>query len=146
MWSPAFANTHLGPYIVIGILSAVVPMLKFTSLGLFCNYQFALLNPFTILPRLPALLSPTNCQSVLCVYVSVSILVGCISLQINVFKLLWGRDPEAGLLGHMVTILNFLRILNTIFHRGYINFHSHQQWTASWLFFTSSPACYPLSC
>ena len=39
-----------------------------------------------------------------------------------------GRYPEEGLLGHMITLLNFLRDHHTVFHSSCTYIHSHQQW------------------
>ena len=46
-------KTHLAPYIVITILLTIFFMLYFTSLWLFCNYQFVLLNPFIFFTPTP---------------------------------------------------------------------------------------------
>ena len=48
-WFPSISSPHLAPHTVITILLTVFPMLYFTTLWLFCNYQFVLLNPFTFL-------------------------------------------------------------------------------------------------
>ena len=44
---PDKSHTHLTPHTVIRILLSLFPMLHFTSLWLFCNNQFVLLNAFT---------------------------------------------------------------------------------------------------
>ena len=41
------SSTHLS-YLVITILLTIFPVLNFTSLWLFCNYHFVLLNLFTV--------------------------------------------------------------------------------------------------
>lgn len=45
---PAKSSTHLAPYIFISIVLAILPLLYFTSLGLFCNCQFVFLHPITV--------------------------------------------------------------------------------------------------
>ena len=51
-----------------------VPVLYSAFLWLFSNYPFVLVNPFPFPLVTPAFLSSENCQSVFCVYESVSIL------------------------------------------------------------------------
>ena len=49
---------HVYVFILI-ILTILLPMLYFIFLQLFCNYQFALLNPFTFFTQPPKPLPPT---------------------------------------------------------------------------------------
>ena len=55
---PVISSTHLAPYIVITILLTTFPMREFTSLWLFCDCHFGLLNPFPFFtqPLNPSLL------------------------------------------------------------------------------------------
>ena len=56
------SSAHLAPYIVIIILLTAFLMLYFTSLWLFCNYQFILLNLltfFTQSTKLPFIWQPS---------------------------------------------------------------------------------------
>ena len=46
-------STHLAEYTAISIFLTTFPMLCFTSPGLFCNYPFELLSPFTSFTRSP---------------------------------------------------------------------------------------------
>ena len=50
LWSdaPEWSSINLAPHIVITILLTIIPMLFFASPWLFFNYQFVLLNPFTL--------------------------------------------------------------------------------------------------
>ena len=50
---PDTSSTHLVPCTVTTILLTVFPVLYFTSLQLFCNCQFVLLSPFTLLHKPP---------------------------------------------------------------------------------------------
>ena len=50
---PDISSTHLAPYLFIIILLTVFSMLYFTSPGLFCDYQFILLNPFIFFIQSP---------------------------------------------------------------------------------------------
>ena len=69
------SSTHLAPYRVITkILLTIFFMLYFTSLWLFCNNQFVLLNPFTSFTHSPTSILSGNHYFGLCVYESVSIL------------------------------------------------------------------------
>ena len=82
MYNPVFTElTKWSPpepsytYEVVTKLLTVSPRLSFTSLGLFCDYQsyFLILSPFS--PTSPTPFPSDNCQNVLCIYESVSILL-----------------------------------------------------------------------
>ena len=71
---PGKSSVHLTPYVVVTILLTVFPLLYFTSLWLFCNYQFVLLNSFTFFTH-PSNL-PLNWQMSKCsLYESIYILL-----------------------------------------------------------------------
>ena len=61
---PDTSSIHLAPYTVTTVLLTVFPVLSFTSLWLFYNYQFILLNPFTFCPQPANPLPSCNHQSV----------------------------------------------------------------------------------
>ena len=62
---PNISSTLLVPYMVITVLLTIFLMLCFTSLGLFCNYQFVLLNCFIFFTYPPTHLPSGIHQSVL---------------------------------------------------------------------------------
>ena len=51
---PDKSSTHLTPYVAIRVLLTIFPMLYLTFPWLFCNYQFVLLNSFTLFTHLPS--------------------------------------------------------------------------------------------
>ena len=69
------SSAHLAPYTVITILLSIFSILHFTSPWLFCNYQFVLLDPFTFFTIPPNPFPSGNCQNVLCILESVSVLL-----------------------------------------------------------------------
>ena len=50
--APNDSSTHLTPYSYYATIG-YIPYAVLTSLGLFCNYQFVLFNPFTFLTQPP---------------------------------------------------------------------------------------------
>ena len=72
-WSPQYFYYPPGTKKVITISLTICPMLYFTSPWLFCNCQFVLLNLCTFFTQFPSPLLLGNCQPVLCVNESVSI-------------------------------------------------------------------------
>ena len=67
------SSTHLTPWIVITILLTIFPVLYFTSMWLFCIYQFVLINPFTSFtqsPKSPSFRQPPVHSSCIWVFLS----------------------------------------------------------------------------
>ena len=86
---PRYLKSQLASHVVTTILLTVFPMLYFTSLGLFCNKQLALLSPFTFSPSPPS--SPSEHPEVCFLYKSVFILflhLFC-SLDSYISEIIW---------------------------------------------------------
>ena len=64
------SSTHLAPHVIITMLLAVFPMRKFTSLWLFCTYQFVLLSPFAFpIPLTPSALPNVGPLQFFCLFI-----------------------------------------------------------------------------
>ena len=87
---PNNSSTQLAPHIVITILLTIFPVLYLISLGLLCNYQFALLNFLIFFIQSTNLLPSGNHQFDLCIHESVSVSSAYFVLQIpHVSEITW---------------------------------------------------------
>ena len=70
-------------------LATLFPMLYFTSPWLFCNYQFALFNPFTFFTQPPPIWQPSKCSLYLwfCFSFTCSFILFQIQLLIDMYLL-----------------------------------------------------------